>query len=56
MLLYHPDKEVKDFAMNSLQKRKTGKEMRMNIQIRDYEVDSVIVDLGLDVNILTKQT
>ena len=42
--------------MNSLQKRKTCKEMRMNIQIGDYEVDSVILDLGLDVNILTKQT
>ena len=27
----------------------------MNIQIRDYEVDSVILDLGLDVNILTKK-
>ena len=28
----------------------------MNIQIGDYEVDSVILDLGLDVNILTKKT
>ena len=28
----------------------------MNIQIRDYEVDSVILDLGSDVNIMTKQT
>ena len=28
----------------------------MNIQIGDYEVDSVILDLGLDANILTKQT
>ena len=28
----------------------------MNIQIRDYEVDSVILDLRSDVNILTKQT
>ena len=28
----------------------------MNIQIRDYEVDSVILDLGSYVNILTKQT
>ena len=30
--------------------------MRMNIQIEDYEVDSIILDLGSDVNILTKQT
>ena len=28
----------------------------MNIQIGDYEVDSVILDFGFDVNILTKQT
>ena len=28
----------------------------MNVQIGDYEVDSVILDLGLDVNILKKQT
>ena len=55
-LMHLPNKTVKDFAVNSLQKRKTGKEMRMNIQIGDYEVDSVILDLGSDVNILTKQT
>ena len=45
-LLHLPDKTVKDSAVNSLQKRKTGKEMRMNVQIGDYEVDSVILDLG----------
>ena len=28
----------------------------MNIQIGDYEVDSVILDLGSYVNIMTKQT
>ena len=55
-LLYHRDKALKDSAVNSLQKRKTGKEMRMNIQIGDYEVDSVILDLRSDVKILTKQT
>ena len=54
--LYHWDKTLKDSAVNSLQKRKTGKEMRMNNQIEDYEVDSVILDLKSDVNILTKQT
>ena len=27
----------------------------MNIQIGDYEVNSIILDLGFDVNILTKQ-
>ena len=28
----------------------------MNVQIGDYEVDSVILDLGSNVNILTKKT
>ena len=42
--------------VNYLHKKKMGKEMHMNIQIGDYEVDSVILDLGSDVNILTKQT
>ena len=55
-LLYHQDKTMKDYVVNSLKKRKTGKEMRMNIQIGDYEVESVILDLGSDVNILTKKT
>ena len=55
-LLHLPDKTVKDSVVNSLQKGKTSKEMRMNVQIGDYEVDSVILDLGSDVNILTKQT
>ena len=55
-LLHHPKKTVKDSAMNYLQKRKTSKEMRMNIQIEDYEVISVILYPRLDVNILTKKT
>ena len=55
-LLHHLDKTMKDIVVNSLQERKKGKEMRMNIQIGDYEVDSIIMDLGSDVNILTKQT
>ena len=50
-LLYRADKVVKDSAVNSLQKWKTGKDMRMNIQIRDYEVDLVTLDLGPDVYI-----
>ena len=55
-LLHHSDKTMKDSAVNSLQKRKTRKETRMNIQIGDYEVDSIILDLGSNVNILTKKT
>ena len=30
--------------------------MTMNVQIGDYDVDSVILDLGSDVNILTNNT
>ena len=53
-MLEQPVKERKDSAVNSLHKKKAGKEMRMNIQIGDYEVDSEILVLGSDVNILTK--
>ena len=42
--------------MNSLHKKKTRIEMHMNIQIGDYEVVSIILDLGSDVNILMRQT
>ena len=45
-LLYRSDKELKDSAVNSLQQKNIGKEMCMNIHIGDYEVDSVILDLG----------
>ena len=55
-LLHQPMKGQKDSKVNSLHKKKMGKEMHMNIQIGDYEVDSVILDLGLDVNILIRQT
>ena len=55
-LLHRSAKGRKDFVVNSLHKRKTGKEMHMSIHIGNYEVDSVILDLGLDINILRKQT
>ena len=55
-LLCQRNQMLKDSTVNSLQKRTTSKEIRMNIQIGDYEVDSVILDLGSDVNILTKYT
>ena len=37
-------------------KYKTGCELRMNAQIGDYDMDYIILDLGSDVNILTRQT
>ena len=56
ILLHRPAKGRKDFTVNYLNKKNMGKEMCMNIHIGDYEVDSIILDLGLDVNILTRQT
>ena len=55
-LLHLPNKAVKDSTMNFLQKTKACKEMRMNIQIGDYEVELIILDLRSYVNILTKKT
>ena len=53
-LLHYPDRELQDSAVNYFQKKKTGKEMQMNIQIGDYKFDSFILDLGSYVNILIK--
>ena len=33
-----------------------GREMRLSAQIGDYDMDEVILDLGFEVNVLTKQT
>ena len=38
------------------QKCKTGRELRMNAHIGDYDMDYIILDLGSDVNILMRQT
>ena len=35
---------------------RTGREMRLSAQIEDYDMDEVILDLGSEVNVLTKQT
>ena len=35
---------------------RTRREMRLAVQIGEYEMDQVILDLGLDANILPKQT
>ena len=36
--------------------RRTGREMRLNDQIGEYDMTDVILDLGSEVNVLTKQT
>ena len=36
--------------------RRTGREMRLNAQIGEYDMADVILDLGSEVNVLTRQT
>ena len=35
-------------------KTRTGREMRLTVQVREYEMDQVILDLGSDANVLPK--
>ena len=44
--------EVKDVHKIYKHKRRTGREMQLTMQIGDYEIDQVILDLGSDVNVL----
>jgi len=37
-------------------KARTRREMRLTVQIGEYEMDQVILDLGSDVNFFPKQT
>jgi hypothetical protein len=37
-------------------KRRTNKELHLNVQIGDYDIDYVVLDLGSEVNVMTKQT
>ena len=48
--------EIKDVHKIYRYKKRTGREMRLTAQIENYEMDQVILDLGLDVNVLPKQT
>ena len=36
--------------------RRTGREMRLHAQIGDYDMTDIILDLGSEVNFLTKKT
>ena len=45
----HPEKKVNQVG----KKFKTGSELRMTVQIGDYDMDYISLDLGFDVNILT---
>jgi hypothetical protein len=37
-------------------KRRTNKELHLNAQIGEYDIDYVVLDLGSEVNVMTKQT
>jgi hypothetical protein len=39
-----------------LRRKRTNGEFRFNVQIGEYNVDNVILDLTFDVNVLSKQT
>ena len=49
LVVTHIDKKVNQVR----RKCKTSHELRMNVQIGDYDMDYIILDLGSDVNILT---
>ena len=47
-----PEKKV-----NQVRKKfKTGSELRMTMQIGDYDMDYIILNLGSNINILTRKT
>ena len=50
-----PQRRV-DKEKNVNRVRRTGREMRLNVQIGEYDMTDVILDLGSEVNVLTKQT
>jgi hypothetical protein len=37
-------------------KRRTNNELHLNAQIEEYDIDYVVLDLGSEVNVMTKQT
>jgi hypothetical protein len=37
-------------------KRRTNKELHLNAQIGEYDIDYVVLDLGSEVNVMTKHT
>lgn len=53
---FDPPAKVKDIHKLYKHRKRTGREMRLTMQIGDYEMDQVILDLGSDANVLPKQT
>jgi hypothetical protein len=42
--------------VHQIGKRRKNKELNLNAQIGEYEIDYVVLDLGSEVNVMTKQT
>ena len=57
-IIEEPQEEVRlERRVNHVGKRlKTNRELRMTTQIGDYDMEYIILDLGSNVNILTRQT
>ena len=52
-----PEESQPGIKVNHVKKKfKTRRKLRMTAQIEDYDMDYIILDLGSDVNILTRQT
>ena len=45
-----------DKGKNVNRVRRTGREMRLHAQIGDYDMTDIILDLGSEVNVLTRNT
>ena len=46
------NREVHQISKN----RRTNKELHLNSQIGEYDIDYVVLDLGSEVNVMTKHT
>ena len=57
-LLEEPEENIQqEKVVNHIHKRrKTGTKLHMNAQIGDYNMEFIILDLGSNVNIMTKKT
>jgi hypothetical protein len=44
------------FVNQVSRKRRTNKELHLNAQIGDYDIDYVVLDLGSKFNVMMKQT
>ena len=54
-LIEEPENQVQEKIFNHInRRRKIGHELRMNAQIGDYDMDFIILDLGLYMNIITR--